>query len=280
MEYVREGYQAYVTTTVLNTGNREEDIEITLYVNGHKEGDYEVTLDPDESYIKTLYYYPDSGTNHIRVFVEADCDSSDTRSATAYAQETGFSPPVCNNNGVCEPGLGENENNCWNDCEPEIPVRTSVSFYPESLDMVLYKGKPLVISIRTSEPQVFNIDISGIPSDWASYDEQIRVEREENVYVYIVPREAGTFDLTVSVTALSENLMFDSDIDLYVTSEHRVESSFGEDKINGVIETALSDFWVLLLIIIIIIILVIYAGSRKLRETDSTSWFSMIFKRA
>jgi len=267
MEYVVKGYQSYVTATVLNTGDREETIDLILYIDNARKGYYSKTLDPDESYIKTFYYYPGSGTQQIKMTANTDCGSTDTRLATTYTQKTSYAQPVCNNNGVCESARGENENNCWNDCEPAEPIKTYVSFYPESLDIVLYKGNPLVISIKTSKPQGFAIDISGIPHEWTSYSKQIDVDIEGTAYVYIIPREPGTYDMTVSVTALSEGLEFSSDVDLYVAPEKKkIESSFGGAQINGIIENALGDFWVMLLIVIIAAVLVISAGVIRLTE--------------
>lgn len=256
LDQVVPGGVSRVTATVKNTGDSTEIISLGLYIDDELKGFRSLQISSgSESTEQLVYTLPSSAGSYQMVLnVTADCGSYDRRQATLHVIET-ISPG---------PSLPPQPT------APIIPPKeTDVSFYPTSLDMTLYSAKVVAVDIESAEDQIFTITASGIASEWLEYDETVQVSGERIVYIYVTPKDLGSYNLTVSARAESEGLDFSSRINLYVAppGEEVEEGFFGKilKRIGEIIYLISNNFWVIVSLIIIVFIVVLALGARKFR---------------
>jgi len=246
----------YVTATVENTGEDEEDITIVLKVGDAVKGSHSETLDSGGIFTKTIDYYrpPTSGDYKIELEATADCGSTDSANATLSVGAGGglvVEPP--------EPII-----------PPQPQLQTSVDFYPTVIDVVAGKSKAIVLDIDSSTEQVFTTTITGAPAEWFEYQWQVFVAREKSTYVYVTPQTAGTYELTISVSAGSEGLDFSKQVYLYVapTASEQLEGTYigyVMEQIGNAINFALENVWMVVSLIIIALLVIIAIGHKHLK---------------
>lgn len=256
LDQVVLGGTSQVTATVRNTGDSSESIDLTLYIDGVSEAFRSKTINPGSESIELLVYrLPSSaGSYQMELNVTADCGSYDTSQATLNVIETIMPGPHL-------------------PPQPPSPItppaETGVSFYPTSLDMTLYSAKVIAVDIESAEDQVFSVNVSGIPPDWLEYSETVRVSGEKLVYIYVTPKDMGSYNFTVSARAESEDLEFSSRINLYVAppGEEIEEGIFGGilKRAGEFIYLISNNFWAIVLLIVIAFIIVLALGARKFR---------------
>lgn len=194
---ITEYESAYVASVIKNTGNRLEEITLSLYIDSSLENSYTFHLNEWDEARKRFTFFPPSGLHRIELRADTDCGIFKTRHADINVREFQVPPPQ-------PPGP-----------EPPAAVETSVKVYPTHLDVPLYKGKSMSVEI-TSEPRKFNITVLGISSGWLNYPSQVDVSGRQVFYIYVTPQRLGRYNMTVSVTG---DKTFTQDIDMYVVPE-------------------------------------------------------------
>jgi hypothetical protein len=249
---VIEGGSASASVDVRNTGTRQETITLKLLVDGQEKGSFSESLSPNAVSARTFYYYPSAGSHSIVIKAEADCGVSEQRTASIYVQQQGaIQPPYVP---VPQP-------------LPSLP--TAVSIYPTSIDTDFCTSKFVTIDVHNSKQQVYTIQVTGVPSDWVSYQSQNIVDAgDRKLYVYAGPKEPGMRKMLITVKAETENLLYSQEVSVYTTDRACPSGSgaAGGDGITAFLtESAKSSlFWVLLVILLAVIIIVY--GTVRLRH--------------
>jgi hypothetical protein len=221
-DWLIEGDSEYVRVTVQNTANRNEIITVNAYLDNVLKDSHSLNVGPNDREIFGLQFnVPDSGTHTIKVTARANCGSTDTETFSIDVRERGTSPSVvCNYNGICD--YGENYQNCPHDCEAPTPpserLPTSATITPSSLDIVQHRSKTITVEMQSEESQRFSIFVSGVPSDWVSYNPTEDVEGKKSSHILIFPKSTGSYTVSVTVRALSEGNEFRKNINMFVTS--------------------------------------------------------------
>ncbi len=141
-----------------------------------------------------------------------------------------------------------------------------MSIYPSSVDASLCQAKFIKIDIHNSVSQVFTIAVSGIPSEWASFQSQNVVSAgDSQLYVYVGPKAVGTLSMKIKVTAETEKKDFEQDVSIYTAP---CGNSAGGDGITGslIVTTQNPLFWVA--VIFLGVVAVVLIGVSRLRPDE------------
>jgi len=237
--HITQSDTGWVKVTATNTWNDDETIHFRLYIDGE-----EVSVHSENAIVQGMashifYYSPEElglreGSHEIRADAYTDNGCLNIRQATVYIYEAADAPmPICNYNNVCEVGWGEDSLNCPHDCpaEPELEVfDTLVRIVPSSLDIYLCDSKVITLEVTSSIEQDFGISVVGVNDDWISYETVAHAESGRNrFYVYVTPKDTGSYEIGVLVTALTEGVSFSSEIPVYVAPQRQdsVAGGFG-----------------------------------------------------
>ncbi len=270
---VAPGHTGFVRATVRNTGSYTEDFRMEFYLDGTYLGRKVFTLGPGSAVTRIWNFAVfDGGKHTIRASVSSDCGASDSREVIVYAGAVpGPVPSVCNYNQVCEPG--ETWQTCPYDCPkpgPE-PAPTEVEIRPASMDVNLYKSKVISINIHSYVKQDFTISVEGVPQGWLNYKQTVNVEGDRTSYVFISPKETGSYTLVVRVVAVTEGLTFTKGVDVFVAQADSHGAQPG-DGITGALVAIASNIYTIILIIVIAAALLAWFGIRRLKSEDEATF--------
>ncbi|MCX6814887.1 MAG: hypothetical protein NTY20_04540 [Candidatus Aenigmarchaeota archaeon] len=151
--------------------------------------------------------------------------------------------------------------------QPAPSLPTAVSIYPSSVDTCLCDAKFITINIHNSVEQVFTIQVSGVPGEWVSYQSQTIVKQgDRQLYVYAGPKELGTHNIKIRVTAGTERKDYEQDVSIYTAP--CPEKPPQDGGITGsLIEAAKSPiFWIVLIIVVGVV--VIFIGATRLKPDE------------
>jgi hypothetical protein len=247
------GNSAYVTLEASNTANRQETITLSLWVDGQLKESFPSGVSQGSTALRTFYYYPSAGTHQILAKAETSCGSSDTRTATVTVFQSSQQPSP-----YPTPAP-----------QPAPSLPTAVSIYPSSLDTSLCGAKFVTIDIHNSVQQVYTIQVTGVPSDWLSYQSQNIVDAgDRQLFVYVGPKDLGTYNIRLTVTAGTEGKTYQQDVSIFTTSCPQQTSGTGGWSITGsLIDAGKSPlFWIVLIIIAGAI--VIFVGATRLKPDE------------
>jgi hypothetical protein len=283
-DWLIEGDREYVKATVRNTANRNEIITVNAYLDNVLKDSHSLNVGPNQNKMFALQFtVPNSGIHTVKVTAKANCGSSDTETFSIDVKERGVSPPVvCNYNGICDPG--EHYLNCPHDCPlpkpPSEMLPTSASISPTSLDIVQHRSKTIIVDMQSEKTQDFSISVSGVPSDWVSYNPIEEVTGQKRAYILVVPKNTGTYTVSVTVKALSDYKEFRKNIDLFVTTpvvsvtpgQPGITGDVVDEPEKGAMPFSLTLYIITVIVIIIaaFVIYVIYWTQNK-REGQLTS---------
>ncbi len=248
-----EGNPAWIKVKAKNTGNQRSLITISLYVDNVVKNQYTDWVDGNAYLEKVFEPNLPKGSHDIRVYVYSQCGGpSDNRYASIFVKER------AKEEGPPKPEQPPAE-------EPEEP-QYDVDIYPKSLDVVACSGASVTVHIKSSIKQTFNISVTGIPDDWKYYPKNVEVEGSKKTYIYITPKEEGSYNLKVSVKTGDKS--FESNIDLYV-APYKKEEPHGVDFTTGFI-VFLSSNWIagIAFVFIMMFFAVVYYGWKGLKYED------------
>ena len=246
----------YVTISILNNGQANEDIDITLRVGGSVKSFFSRSLDPGKSFTKKMLYdTPEqSGTYDILVTAEAGCGAEDSVTAELQVSPSGESV-------VIPPSVVSS---------PEPELQTAVDIYPSSLDIARGSSDVVVVSIDSSREQPFSISVDSPHPEWFEYPRSVTVSREKSAYVYVTPSQAGQFQAAIRVEAMSEDYSAEEDVSIFVALPETYEVG---DTILGTITVLAGkalrlitdNMWATISFIIIAIIIIMAIAHRHLK---------------
>ena len=189
-----------VTVTFRNTGERNENVKIDLYLDGKKkETRYVNNVNPGETESKPVYYYSSRGDHRVSVQVSTDCGKSDSvySDITVYQHTQAHVDP-------------------YGKKDVLQPLETNAWINLNALDMEAGTSRTIPVHFQTDVPQDFEIDVTGIPEDWVSFSTPVSVERKDTAYIYLTGKRQGSWKVNIRITAEKEGLEFAYPVDVYV----------------------------------------------------------------
>jgi len=246
------GNAAYVTLEARNTASNSETITLSIWVDGQLRDSYSSTVSQGMTLMKTFYYYPSAGTHQILAKAETNCGSSDTRTATVTVLQSGQPTPYP----------------YYPTPQPAPALPTAVSIYPSSLETSLCSAAFVTIDIHNSVEQVYTIQVTGVPSDWVSYQSQNIVKAgDRQLFVYVEPKEVGTHSITVTVTTGIEKKTYQQDVSIYTAPVAQAAGAEGWSITGSLIEASQNPaFWIVLIIIAGAIVVIV--GATRLKPDE------------
>ena len=243
----------YVTVSSRNTGDAPTRINTSVWLDGSlKSFSYQDVIQGADFTTKLSFQSGSKGTHSILVKSKAGCGAEDSRvsSITTISSGDPYVPPY------------------YPPAPTPVPRLTAVYFYPSFIDTVPLTARIIGVSIVTSRPQTFAISAAGLPAGWIEYANTVSVDTEKTAYVYITPQATGNYTIAISARAMTENLVFNATVPLYVTNEEAT-ASFLSGLLNELKEWA--KFLVerpLLLIALMLaaLIVVLLIGHRHLKR--------------
>jgi hypothetical protein len=125
------------------------------------------------------------------------------------------------------------------------------------VDTGLCQSKFITINIHSSKDQVFTIQASGIPSQWLSYQSQTIVkEGDRQLFIYVGPKEPGTWTLSIKVRAEGDSKEYTQDVSVFTSGACGGQQQTS-DWITGYVSAAGPWTWFLLIIVAFGIVVVV-----------------------
>ncbi len=240
-----EDEEAYITVVIGNTGERRTEVSLKFKLDGKTEGSYSQPLGPGQDFTKRFYYTPEAGTHSVSLIADGGCDSDNANLVVNALKRVEYTHK-----------------------EPEPDVfrpETRVTIVPDSLDIEQYKAKIIEVGIQTSKPQLFELTVSGVPSDWLGYERYHEVEGFEKAHIYVSPKALGSYEISVRVEAQGEDYSESSTIDLFVAGGS-AETRAVYDEVLAQSSVYLMEPQNLFLAAMLTFLFVFCAGAWKLRE--------------
>ena len=109
-----------------------------------------------------------------------------------------------------------------------------------------------------------------MPESWLGSERELRVDREDVLYVFVTPSEPGNSTLDLEVTAVSEQLRFPAQVRLYVAPALPTATGIGWlDSAGAQLARALAQLQasptLAIAALVLIFILIIALGAALLR---------------
>jgi len=240
VEFLHEGDSGKAIVHVQNDAQTNLRVETSIIIDGDVVDEGVIVLSPLQEGNDVLSYSPEPGIHVVEIKVDASC-GEDSQEFTLIVSEE-YEPIV-----FMEPVL------------PEEEVTTSVTVLPQNIDIPIYTGKAIGITIRSNVPQTFSIEVHGVPSDFASFESSVDIMKEDVVFVYLTPNKPGDYDINVRVTAMEEGLVFEEDVRMFVVNPLSFSDFDGNDTIPFS-----ATITVIVIVVIILMVLFAYTRSRQL----------------
>ena len=237
------------TLVVKNTGHQTEEIELITYIDGNEHSVQEFELAEGESKTKIVHYSSSAGAHSLKFKAITDCGKTDFKSTSFNVYRTVRMSFI--------------------ESEPQAEyLETKAGFSPEKLDIPLGRSGVIRVSLQTSEPQVFTLDVRGVPEDWISYNREMRVDRKKTSYIYITPKETGTYTLELEALALDENQKFSSQVKLFVAQPQEESQDEFSQEVRAVFAELFAQPETVYVIIAAFLVIAVLAGFSHLKEPE------------
>ncbi len=242
---IMEKEEAYITVVVKNTGERKTETSLKFKLDGSTEGSHSQVLGPGQSFTKRFYYTPEAGTHGVSLLADSGCDTDNANLVVNALRRVEYTHE--------EP-------------QPDaFRPETRVTIVPETLDIEQYKGKVITIDIQTSKSQLFELTVSGVPSDWLGYERYHQVDDFKKAHIYVSPKTIGNYEIRVEIEAQDEDYSERKDIDLFV-AEGSVQTRAVYNEVLAQSTMQFMEPQNMFLAATLTFLFVICAGAWKLRE--------------
>ena len=184
-------------SATIHNGNVAGRVTLTFNIDGTQRDSHTIDMHSRGDARRIFSYSPSTGTHRAEIVATHSCGAQDSQffPITVTGQETvTVQPPAPT-------------------AEPR--EQTSVTILPPTIDIPIYGAKSISVTIETAVPQNFRIDVSGLPSGFASFEQRIIVDHKIVKYIFITPTQSGRYHFAVTVTAEKEDLAFTKEIDLF-----------------------------------------------------------------
>lgn len=215
--------------TIKNTGLIRENITFRLFVDNAKINETFFTADSETDKLSSLEYKAGIGDHTLKLEAVADCGSKDAAATTFSVKNIIIIQPTS-----------------------QPPLATQAIILTQSIETQQDSEKSASVAIKTTRPQIFTLSVSGVPSDWLDYPTVIGVTDEKTINIFVKPKQAGNFRLTITVQGSEEafNLFSNLKVMPQVTANNQADQ-------NTLI--------VLGLLTLVFLGIVLYAGTKHLK---------------
>ncbi len=256
---VAAGQQASATIGARNDGPAAGNVTLLLQVNNAVRGSWSERVSAGAT-LARAFSYPAPASSHTLTAQASGCGVTLTRSASVPVTSAGQGP-TAPAQPLPLPFLPSPQ---------PVIERTEVSFFPDSLEVPAFKSKVIAVRIQSKVPQLFTISASGVPEGWLGYERELRVAREDTLYVFVTPAEPGNHTIDLSVTAVSEQLRFPAQARLYVAPALPTATGIGWlDNAGAQVSRALAQLQssptLAIAALVLVFILIIALGAALLR---------------
>ncbi len=181
---------SYILAKAKNIGQIPTNVTLTLKVDGNQYNQSTFPLAALEEALKTFYYSLTQVGNHkVSLDTSASCGFSQTKEVDV-----------------------EVVNKTITSINLDVPAVTIVDLDPLSITANQGSDSTFKISIKTTRPQTFVLNISGVPESWLSYPSIIGTGRERDVYVHLLARNSGEYNLSISVLGETQEFKFNPQV--------------------------------------------------------------------
>ena len=186
------------TFTIQNTGIFGHIATVRVLLDNVFHSTSTIPLFSSQEAARTVTIATGSGSHSLQVTAAASCGATDSRTASF----TIAAPPV-----VREPLQF-----------PSFPLNTSVSIFPETVDMRTGDARAFTITIQSARHQQFLLSITGLPPEWLDFTSVLNVEGNATTYLTLLAEQSGLYHPTVQIVAAAENKTFTFPIEVFVAS--------------------------------------------------------------
>lgn len=189
------GQMNEASATVMNTGNREESITLSVFRGSSLVGTHSANVEPGDS-MHGEFSYPALFSHELTLRAESSCGTVLTRFAhvDVYTKEDVQRPVF--------------------QLVKETETRIEIS--PAVFETELNRPFVVEVSVDTgsSESQEFSMQVSGVPDDWLSYEKEFSMSGKTRKFMLVTPRDLG--DYTIQVSIASDKILHESEVYIFV----------------------------------------------------------------
>ena len=178
---------SHVLLKTVNKGQVATNVTLKFFLNNALDSQFLFELEPGEVDPRTLYYNTNRppGSYELKMRAEASCgESVEKLASTEILSKT-----------IIE----------YNFTQPKV---TLAELTPESLALVEGEDKAFKLNLKTTKPQFFDIQVSGLDPTWLDFPKTVGTGREKDVFIHLTPQEKGEYNLTISVSSEEKNFTF------------------------------------------------------------------------
>lgn len=166
----------FVFATIKNTGLITENITTKVFLMNNPVNASWVLMNPDSENLQNFFYRSGFIGNHeLKLEASSDCGSSDSKQATV------------NIRGVVSVAA------------QKLLLETDAKLPAEKIDLAPGFEKALTISLKTSQPQIFTIKVTGVPADWLDYPSVVGITEDRDINIFLKPSQEGAYNMTIEV---------------------------------------------------------------------------------
>ncbi len=232
LDYTKEmfkGQVGFVFANIKNTGLIRENISARLYVDNLKLNESSSNFEPEADRFVSMPYTALPGQHNLTFEAKTNnCISSDTKQLIFF---------TVNDVAVTKP--------------LEVPLATEINLQKDSLKTSTGIENAFFLDLKTNQPQIFSLKVSGVPADWLDYPTTIGITESRTVNIFIKPKQAGEFNLTIEVQGKEKT--FTS------TAKLSVEPKPVAKGIDA------SIVLILAFLVLVLLLIIVFLGSRYLK---------------
>ena len=175
------GENGRVFANIKNTGSGRQNISAVLKIDSAVKEAASFYLNSGTDKLATFFYNSTVGQHDLVLETVADCGATDRESVKTTVRNISVSSL------------------------PDVPLSTEVRLKTESLETRIGAERPLQLNIKTNKPQLFTLNVSGVPQDWVNYPSTVGVTEDRSINIFVKPREKGEYNITIFILGKDQN---------------------------------------------------------------------------
>ncbi|MCD6591179.1 MAG: PKD domain-containing protein [Candidatus Aenigmarchaeota archaeon] len=242
--YVPENKTAWVEAEIKNTG-RSGTFTMKFYVDDNLKDTYTRYLYSGQKVKKRFEFSGRTGSHKVKILVHMPCGGYKEKRASINFYSLDSKVFI------------------KKEKEKRIEVaEVDVHIEPKSFDTKKNSGRVLTLVLESPELRTFELSVKGLPENWITYPEKVDVKGRETTYIYVVPKEAGSYQFTIVIKA--GDRVFEKKINMYVALPLPHTETYM--PFSGMITFMEKNPYVSIGIVLIIFALIIFAAHDRFEK--------------